>query len=174
MANKLLLISYNEGEQDFYGGDLKDIQDKINNIDPYIIFICTQKSKSQVLIALPGSTLTGSNSTKHFPHVLGKFLLAKGYENIYKKDASFIIRGVTQNNNVRTRIYKKITPSTPFGLSLIKNKLSSNTIGQLSTMTVNRQAIYNELTINNKNLIVVNTELSSNDSVNFGDSDRRK
>lgn len=190
MANKLLLISYNEGEQDFYnknytiydkngphpikGGDLENIKFMINEKSPNIIFICTQKSKSQVVIALPGSSLTGSNSTKHFPHVLGKFLLANGYENIYKKDASFIIRGVTQNNNVRTRIYKKINPSTSLGLSLIKNKLSSNTIGQLSTMTVNRQAIYNELTINGKKLIVVNTELSSTDSVNFGESDRRK
>ena len=190
MANKLLLISYNEGEQDFYdknytifghtgpqtiqGGDLEDIKYMISEKSPDVIFICTQKSKSQVVIALPGSSLTGSNSTKHFPHVLGKFLLANGYENIYKKDASFIIRGVTQNNNVRTRIYKKKNASTSFGLSLIKNKLSSNTIGQLSTLTVNRQAIYNELTINGKKLIVVNTELSSTDSVNFGESDRKK
>lgn len=190
MANKLLLISYNEGEQDFYNrnytvydkngpktvkrGDLENIKFMITEKSPNIIFICTQKSKSQVVIALPGSSLTGSNSTKHFPHVLGKFLLANGYENIYKKDASFIIRGVTQNNNVRTRIYKKINSSTSFGLSLNKNKLSSNTIGQLSTMTVNRQAIYNELTINGKKLIVVNTELSSTDSVNFGESDRKK
>jgi predicted nucleic acid-binding protein len=191
LNNKLLLISYNEGEQDFYnrdntkfgkydytqiiqGGDLKNIKNMITEKLPDIIFICTQKSKSQVVIALPGSSLTGSNSTKHFPHVLGKYLIANGYKNIYKKDASFIIRGVTQNNNVRTRIYQKINTSASLQLSLGKNKLSSNTIGQLSTLTVNRQAIYNELVINDKKLIVVNTELSSSDSVNFGESDRRK
>ena len=169
--NKLLVISYNEGEQDFYQVDIDNFCTKVFEINPSVIIICTQKSKSQVALAVPGkSMLTGSDSTKHFPHVFGKYLLSKEYKLLYKKDASFMIRGVTENNNVRTRIYIK----SGLNISVIKNKLSTNTVGQVSKMSLNRQAIYLEINLNDKKLIVVNTELASYTNGNLGLSDRQK
>jgi len=152
--NNLLVISYNEGEQDFYDSDLVEVMDKITNTNtkPNIIVVSTQKSKSQ--IAVP---LGGFNSTKHFPHVLGKLLLKQNYKLMFKKDASFMIRGVTENNNVRTRIYQLNDKNN---IKNITNKLSLQTVGQLSSMTVNRQAIYIDCVINGKKCIFINTELS--------------
>ena len=119
VIRKLVVISYNEGEQDFYESEMETIFNRICisgpnlTTKPDIICICTQKSKSQVTIAIPGKAFIqkkfgyeGSNSTKHFPHVFGNLLLKNDYKLVYKKDASFILRGVTENNNVRTRIYQ--------------------------------------------------------------------
>jgi hypothetical protein len=104
----LLVISYNEEEQDFYQDEIQKFCDKITLEDPSVIILCTQKSKSQVLVAIPGMSYlskSGSDSTKHFPHVFGKYLKDKKYKSPYKKDPSFLLRGTTENNNVRTRIY---------------------------------------------------------------------
>jgi hypothetical protein len=177
--NKLLVLSYNESEQDFYDSDVSSLLDNVISINPNIICICTQKSKSQVALAIPGKKIVqktigfeGSNSTKHFPHVFGNLLLKKNYELVYKKDASFMIRGVTENNNVRTRIYqlkndkslqnqkKESTTIIPnFKKYKVINKLSS-TIGSVQTMSLNRQAIYIELDIMGKKTVIVNTELA--------------
>ena len=161
---KLVVISYNEGEQDFYDSDVSSLLEKVITINPNIICICTQKSKSQVAVVIPGKAVIqkklgfeGSNSTKHFPHVFGNLLLQKNYKLIYKKDASFMLRGVTENNNVRTRIYQLNIPNTR--KYNVIDKLSS-TIGSVQTMTLNRQAIYVELDIDGKKTIIVNTELA--------------
>jgi len=190
-SKQLLVISYNESEQDFYDSDVSSLLDKITTIKPNIICICTQKSKSQVTVAIPGKKILqktlefeGSNSTKHFPHVFGNLLLKKDYKLVYKKDASFIIRGVTENNNVRTRIYQikdddSLRNQSSTGLkNLIQTKLKesipiipnakkykvidklSSTIGSVQSMSLNRQAIYVQLDINDKKTIIVNTELA--------------
>jgi hypothetical protein len=171
--NNLLVISYNEGEQDFYKNDIENFCEKVSEINPSVIIVCTQKSKSQVLLALPGkSMLTDSDSTKHFPHVFGKYLLSTKYKLLYKKDASFMIRGLTENNNVRTRIY--INTNTEPTITNIKCKLSTNTIGQVSKMSVNRQAIYIEMNYSGKKIIVLNTELADYTNGNLGVCDRQK
>lgn len=188
---KLLVISYNESEQDFYDSDVSLLLGNVIDINPNIICICTQKSKSQVAIAIPGKAVIqkqlgfeGSNSTKHFSHVFGNLLLKKNYILVYKKDASFMVRGVTENNNVRTRIYqlkndnslrnqastslisliqteaKKSIPIIPNVKKYkVIDKLSSN-IGSVKKMSLNRQAIYVELDIDNKKTIIINTELA--------------
>ena len=159
--NSLMVISYNEGEQDFKKEDIQHIYDEnINESSPDIIVLCTQKSKSQVAIALPGfKRLTGSNSTKHFPHVFGNILISKQYDLIDKKDASFMLRGVTENNNVRTRVYMKRSVYTQRSLPIIFT-LSAETIGQTSTMTLNRQAIMTEFTYNKKNIVIISNNNS--------------
>jgi hypothetical protein len=183
--NQILLISYNEGEQDFYDSELSEIQEKIIESKSKIIIISTQKSKSQVAMAIPGKKmlasglqmmsgkeiLSVSNSTKHFPHVLGQFLLKTGYKLVYKKDASFMVRAVTENNNVRTRIYQ-IEDSNL--ISNLKDKLSHTTLGKITTLSVNRQAIYVECIINQKKCIFINTELATYDNGNLGKSDRQR
>jgi len=116
--------------------------------------------------------LTGSDSTKHFPHVFGKYLLSIQYELLYKKDASFMIRGLTENNNVRTRIY--INTNNKPEITNIKCRLSTNTIGQVSKMSVNRQAIYIEMKYFGKKIIILNTELADYTNGNLGVSDRQK
>lgn len=172
--NQILLISYNEGEQDFYDSELNEIQEKIIESKSKIIIISTQKSKSQVAIAIPGKKMfTRSNSTKHFPHVLGQFLLEKGYKLVYKKDASFMVRAVTENNNVRTRIYQ-IGDSNSNLISNLKDKLSHTTLGKVTTSSVNRQAIYVECIINGRKCIFINTELATYDNGNLGKSDRQR
>ena len=171
MNNDLLVISYNEGEQNFYQAEIDDFCNEVSSINPSVIIICTQKSKSQVAIAIPGkSYLSGSNSTKHFPHVFGKYLLSKKYKLLYKKDASFLLRGVTENNNVRTRIYMKVGTD----IHVDNSKLSKNTIGQVTKMSVNRQAIYTEITYLKKTIIIINTELANYNNGNFGVGDRQK
>ena len=178
--NKLLLISYNEGEEDFDQNDIIGFWNKLKEKypeDPSVVIVCTQKSKSQVMIAVPGmKTLTGSNSTKHFPHVIGNFLKLKGYVSSekLKRDASTMIRGISENNNVRTRIYIKLDSNFKIYEDEFISKLSVNTVGQFSTMSVNRQAIYYEIKLNNKKIIIVNTELASYNNGDFGLSDRQK
>jgi len=41
--NNLLIISYNEGEQDFYQNDIDNFCKKVSEINPSVIIICTQK-----------------------------------------------------------------------------------------------------------------------------------
>jgi hypothetical protein len=181
--NKLLVISYNEGEEDFYQSDIINFWDNFKNIsenpseDPSVIIVCTQKSKSQVMIAVPGmKTVTGSNSTKHFPHVIGNFLNSKGYVSSekLKKNASTMIRGISENNNVRTRIYIKRDNKFNIYEDEFIAKLSVKTVGQFSTMSVNRQAICYDINLNNKKIIIVNTELASYNNGDFGLSDRQE
>jgi len=178
--NKLLVISYNEGEEDFYQNDIIGFWNKLKEQykdDPSVVIVCTQKSKSQVIIAVPGmKTLTGSNSTKHFQHVIGNFLKSNGYitSEKLKRDASTMIRGISENNNVRTRIYIKIDCNFKIYEDEFISKLSVKTVGQFSTMSVNRQAIYYDIKLNNKNIIIVNTELASYNNGDFGLSDRQK
>ena len=96
-------------------------------------------------------------------------VLKNKYQLFGKKDASFMVRGITENNNVRTRIYgKENIPmiSTNFKLSY--------TIGSVESMSVNRQAICLTFSNSSKNFIIVNTELSYNDGANLGLSDRQK
>lgn len=170
--NKILVISYNEGEQDFFESQLPDFFINLN-FTPKIIIVCTQKSKSQVMLSIPGRRmLSSSNSTKHFQHVLSKFLISKEYKLLYKKDASFALPGITENNNIRTRIYELNNGNNIISNPII-NKLSRNTVG-LSQLSLNRQAIYNEITINGKKLILINTELASYNNGNLGLSDRQK
>ena len=99
MKDKLLIISYNEGEQDFEKEDIEVLKKKVLLEDPTIIFVCTQKSKSSV------GFLRGTQ--KHFQHIFEKMVLEILYNKVYEKDAKFALTGVTENNNVRTYIYKK-------------------------------------------------------------------
>jgi len=174
--NKLLVISYNEGEEDFYQNNIIGFWNELKE-DPSVVIVCTQKSKSQVIIAVPGmKELTGSNSTKHFPHVIGNFLKSIGYitSEKLKRDASTMIRGISENNNVRTRIYIKIDCNFKIYEDEFISKLSVKTVGQFSTMSVNRQAIYYDIKLNNKKIIIVNTELASYNNGDFGLIDRQK
>ena len=179
----LLVISYNEGEQDFYQNEVDGFYQEIINKSPSIIVLCTQKSKSQ--LALPSTSMINRiDNVKHFPHILGKLLIRQGikesqfnnnkYKLLDKKDASFMIRGITENNNVRTRIYIKDNESSKINPQSIKFKLSSNTIGSVEKLSVNRQAICLNITINDKNFIIINTELASNNNANLGLHDRQK
>ena len=138
------------------------------------------------------STSLTSDATKHFSHVLQKKLCEqecirsrfgiltctnKGpYELIHKKDASLMIPGITDNNNVRTRIYKKLSSSlTIHAQCKISN---SSGLGHISELSVNRSAIMHELVTRNSNgkeykIILVNTELSTSKKGNLGLSTRR-
>lgn len=151
MKDKLLIISYNEGEQDFEKEDIEILKKKILLEDPSIIFVCTQKSKSNV-------GLLGKH--KHFQHIFEKIVLEISYNKVYEKDAKFALTGVTENNNVRTYLYKKNNYQS-FNKNSIICKLSKSTIGTLTTSVLNRQAIYIEMIINNKKYILINTELDN-------------
>jgi hypothetical protein len=53
---------------------------------------------------------------------------------VYKKDASFMIRGVTENNNVRTRIYQLKNDNSlrnQSSTSLISNASSKQTLDDI-------------------------------------------
>jgi hypothetical protein len=152
MKDKLLIISYNEGEQDFEKEDMEVLKKKILLEDPSIIFVCTQKSKSSV--GLLGGT------HKHFQHIFEKVIVEISYDKVYEKDAKFALTGVTENNNVRTYIYKKHNYKNLDKNSIIC-KLSKSTIGTLTTSALNRQAIYIQIIINNKKYILINTELDN-------------
>jgi hypothetical protein len=152
MKSKLLIISYNEGEQDFEKEDIELLKKKILLEDPSLIFVCTQKSKSSV------GFLGGTH--KHFQHIFQKVVVEISYDKVYEKDAKFALTGVTENNNVRTYIYKKHNYKDLDKNSIIC-KLSKSTIGTLTTSVLNRQAIYIELIINNKKYILINTELDN-------------
>lgn len=148
---KIFFISYNEEEQDFNIDDLSEIQEKIKQNNPTIIIICAQKSNS-----------TGK---KHFSHVLGEYLKNGIYKLIYKKNASTTLSTITYNNNVRTRIYLRnnveniIQKRGNNSYNIINNL--SKTINQGTKSTLGRQAICT--TINDLSLIIVNTELFSDD-----------
>ena len=151
VRKKIFFISYNEEEQDFNIDDLAEIQEKIKQNNPTIIIICTQKSNS-----------TGN---KHFSHVLGEYLKNGIYKLIYKKNASTTLSTITYNNNVRTRIYLRnnveniIQKRGNNSYNIINNL--SKTINQGTKSTLGRQAICT--TINDLSLIIVNTELFSDD-----------
>ena len=168
----LLIISYNEGEQDFYKDDIKEFTAKVNVMNPDIICLCTQKSKSSVAIAIPGKKLfTGSNSTKHFPHVFKDSVKDK-YEQVISQDGSFIVRAVTENNNIRTRIFCRKDSLYKLKKDKVKITMSQKVFGQ-STMKLNRQAIMCEFNINSKKYCIINTELDPNTSIN-GKYEREK
>ena len=155
---KIFFISYNEEEQDFNIDDLAEIKEKIKQNNPTIIIICTQKSKS-----------TGN---KHFSHVLGEYLKSGIYKLIYKKNASTKLSTITYNNNVRTRIYlqnnvENIMQKRRNNSYNITNNLSK-TINQGTKSTLGRSAICT--TINDLSLIIVNTELFSDDFNNSNSS----
>ena len=160
--NKILVISYNEGEQSF---DQKEVftfyKNLITSIEmPKIIIVCTQKSKSQ-------------GSPTHFQHIF-KELIQYDYDCLYKEDPSTSLVGLTENNNVRTRIYQyNKDENKVLNKNNIKTELSKNTIGLLQ-MSVNRQAIYNEIIVNGKKIILINTELASYKNGDLGLSDRQK
>jgi hypothetical protein len=151
MKDKLLIISYNEGMQDFEKEDIELLKKKILLEDPSIIFVCTQKSKSSVGLM---------ETHKHFQHIFQKVVAEISYDKVYEKDAKFALTGVTENNNVRTYIYKKHNYKDLDKNSIIC-KLSKSTIGTLTTSVLNRQAIYIEMIINNKKYILINTELDN-------------
>jgi hypothetical protein len=155
MKDKLLIISYNEGIQDFEKEDIELLKKKILLEDPVLIFVCTQKSKSSV--GLLGGT------HKHFQHIFQKVVLEISYDKVYEKDAKFALTGVTENNNVRTYIYKKNNYKDLDKNSIIC-KLSKSTIGTLTTSVLNRQAIYIEMIINSKKCILINTELDNSNN----------
>lgn len=152
MKDKLLIISYNEGIQDFEKEDVELLKKKILLEDPVLIFVCTQKSKSSV------GFLGGTH--KHFQYIFQKVVVEIYYDKVYEKDAKFALTGVTENNNVRTYIYKKNNYKDLDKNSIIC-KLSKSTIGTLTTNVLNRQAIYIEMMINNKKYILINTELDN-------------
>lgn len=177
-ANDIFIISYNENERNFDETDCSAINAKIEILKPKFIFLCTQKSKSNVM-----ATSITSNATKHFPHVLQKLIAPEvctrsylgkltcvnngSYELVHKKDASFIIPGITENNSVRTRIYKRQTEPPNISINNIKFKLSTSSgFGHISELSVNRAAImYSfDLLKNGEKIkiILINTELSSN------------
>lgn len=151
----LLVFSYNEGEYDFYARELDNIKSKILSEDPDVICLCTQKSKSNVLALKSALTLGYGHSTKHFQHVFKEVMKYK-YDQIDKLDASLIIPGMSENNNVRTRIFKKKDSRVDIsGIEMIMSKK----VFSLDTLKLNRQAICATIKINGKKIIIVNTEL---------------
>ena len=157
---KLLIISYNEGKQEFIDTDLVEIENKITQSSPNYIIICTQQSK---IYAIKGRE-------QHMSYLLGKSLKKKNifkYTEIYKKNSSLIGSTIIEYSCLRISIYQKINKDL-----MITNKLRSNIIGQTAILTTNNQAMYLECSINKKKIIILNTELLALDSINFGESRR--
>lgn len=89
-----LIITFNEGAEDYTKSDIASLLERIKNKQPIIIFVCTQESAS------------GTNT--HFQHVFDKKLVnSELYKRLYKTDgAKFgITLGFKTDKNCRTRIF---------------------------------------------------------------------
>lgn len=158
-SQKLLIISYNEGKQEFNNNDLTEIINEIKqSLSDYII-ICTQQSKIYVR----------EQKQQHMSYLLGESL-KQHYIEIYKKNSS-LLSSTIEGSCLRMSIYQNKNIKEKEILN-IKSKLRSNIIGQASIATTNNQAMYLELTINSRKIIILNTELLTLDSINFGESRR--
>lgn len=159
---KLLIISYNEGKQEFIDADLVEIKNKITDSSPDYIIICTQQSKIYAI----------ETKAKHMSYLLRESF-KNIYTEIYKKNSSLIGSTIIQQSCLRISIYRKNNIEPHFILNNKKDsKLRSNIIGQTAIATTNNQAMYLECSINNKKIIILNTELLALDSINFGESRR--
>jgi len=90
-----LILSYNEGAENFTMTDCNEILSKIDTENPAFIFVCTQESATY--------------GTSHYQHILNDKLIEKDYLRLLKADASkTTLPGFLKTSkNVRTRIYYK-------------------------------------------------------------------
>lgn len=103
MDKDFLIISYNEGNENFVANDCDEIIEKINRTKPLLIFVCTQES-------------TACND-RHYQHILGLILdnNLSSYKILMTMSAiqpgffSLITKIACKNKNVRTRVYYDIT-----------------------------------------------------------------
>ena len=94
---KILIISFNEGAENYTKSNITPLLNKIIDKKPIIIFVCTQES--------------ASGTKTHFQHVFDTDLVKSGlYKRLYKTDgAKFgITLGFKSDKNCRTRIFYKI------------------------------------------------------------------
>jgi hypothetical protein len=155
-----LILSYNEGAEDFTLDDCKnknictgyvdEVLEKISEENPAFLFVCTQESKAS------GKT--------HYQHTLNKMLDNSVYVPLLKVDGSVytLAKVVKTNKNVRTRIYYNrnrvfnniITKS--YNNTFLKSK-SSKFLKKNSNKIINEDETYvDNTTYNKSNLQIEN------------------
>jgi hypothetical protein len=121
--------------------------------------MCTQQSKIYSI----------ETRQKHLSYLLSERIY---YFKIYEK-SSFLTSSTKEGSCLRITFFYKRGVAQKYALNKKKSsKLRSNIIGQTSIATTNNQAMYLDLTINSRKIIILNTELLAPDSINFGESKR--
>ena len=132
------LITFNEGAES-YQYTLQKYTSYLSELQPKIIAVCTQESRSQ--------------GQKHFQHMIKNYLIKNNYALINKFNASKGVGFLGKNKNVRTRIYYHIdfvSKNTDNGMTNTENSNSNINLSSKSSLNKSRSSIINS---NNSNSI---------------------
>ena len=145
-SKNILVISYDENLNDFYESDIRKNQDFVQYIlDHKYIVLCTQKSVSA--------------SKYHFPHIFKSYIEKYNYEQVYKYDPSNkSTKALTDNYNIRTRIFKKNATTS---ITVNSKQIENGSFRTYFRNTANKNAVLFTFKINDKTYNIINTDLYS-------------